>query len=74
MLNDAADWHWNNYNAMTGQAPALACLQMEALLSQCASARDVAIEKLIKPPIIRCSSAQAFGVHYSTVRLKVNNN
>ncbi|PPD17475.1 MAG: addiction module toxin RelE [Methylobacter sp.] len=43
MVNGAADWPWSSYNATAGQAPALACLQVEALLSQFAPVRDVAI-------------------------------
>lgn len=43
MVKDAADWPWSSYPAMINQAPALTCLQVDALLGQFDSDRERAI-------------------------------
>jgi len=43
MVNDADDWPWSSYLAMTGQAAKLDCLQTDWLLAQFASEKNQAI-------------------------------
>ena len=43
MVNDAGDWSWSSYLAMTGQAAKLDCLQTDWLLAQFASEKNQTI-------------------------------